>query len=519
MTSYVKKILNLIFLNKFEKKFINNYDNIPSKKTSKSKNDKKIIMFQTPMDYYFLLMTRSIIAEKYLNTALLGSWPYYIKPLKIRNKIFIELLDYLKNVIVFWKLKSKWKKIYAKNNINLIKDFSLINLNSITFSIKNFRKIANQVKSKNDILKLKFKGIYIGDLIYDTYVRYRAIPHVIVNDFYLKYIIFRTLLIYYNSINFIKKNNIQAYYTSYSSYINHGLLVRILLLKKVKVYALPRNYGNNYVNLLSIKHPYSKKYYNNLLTKFKSEKNPLKKINYSNAELNKRFFGKGDKLTKYIKFKANYKPTLIKDFNFEGVVFLHDFYDAPHEMGLRLFTDLYEWFDFLNYTFKKNELNFAFKFHPNNKPESKIFNNFLKKKYNCNFLDSKISNTEIFKSKKFNTGISVCGSVLYELLYFKKIPLYLSENLISPLNIHKLPKNKDEYEKLIVNHKKIKISNKMIKDMLKIYYMALNDQSSFECTIAKKVRLKDSSFLNPSNLDQYIKKIEPEIKKFYFKGN
>jgi hypothetical protein len=294
------------------------------------------------------------------------------------------------------------------------------------------------------------------------------------------------------------------------------LIVRIFLSKNIKVFALPKNYGNNYVNLLTKKFPYAKKNYSNLLSQFKNESQQYKKIEKAKFLLKNRFTNIGDNLTRYLKYKPNYKSKNNINFHYEGVIFLHDFYDAPHERGLRLFTDFYDWFEFLNFIVKKNNLNFAFKFHPNFKPESMKFNNYLKKKYNINFLDTEISNLSIFKSSNFKVGISVCGSVLYELLYFNKIPLYLSENLISPLNIHALPNNINEYEKLILNYKQIKIDKKAKSRMLSIYYMALQDQSYFDCTIAKKVKLKDSNFLDPRDFNKYLKKIEPEIKKLYY---
>lgn len=515
MFHYFQKIKNLILQNNFERFFLENNNKIFLKKRSNNKN-KKIILFQTPMDYYFVLFTRSIIFEKYSNYHLLGSWPYYVKPLKRRSNIIFEIFHYLKNIIFFIFLKKKWKKIYKKNNINLSEDYSSINIKSLLFSIKNFRKIYKKIKNKNSILKIKFKGVLIGDLLFDTYVRYRAKPYVIISDFFLKYIIFKSLVVFYNVTEFTKKNNIEIYFTSYASYVTHGLLVRIFIKKKIKVYSLSSYYGENYVTKLDSKRLQAKKNYNNLLIDFDMQKDKKKKINFSRKLLRQRFFGDGDRLTKYLDIKANYKVIDNTEFKYEGVVFLHDFYDAPREIGLKLFTDFYDWFQFLNYVVKKNGLNFAFKFHPNTKPESRLFNNYLKKEYDCNFLDSNISNISIFTNKKFKTGISVCGSVLYELIYFSKIPIYLSDNLISPLNIHKIPKNKNEYEKLIVNYNKIKINKKLITDMLKIYYMTVSDQSNLNFKIAKKIGLKDANYSNLKDIHKYFKKIEKEIIKSKF---
>ena len=99
-----------------------------------------------------------------------------------------------------------------------------------------------------------------------------------------------------------------------------------------------------------------------------------------------------------------------------------------------------------------------------------------------------ISNTEIFKSQKFKVGISVCGSVLYELILFKKNIIYVSPNLVSPLNLIKLPKNKYDYQKLLINYRSLKkINQRDISNTYKLYHMLQEDQSYLNLEISKKL--------------------------------
>ena len=234
-------------------------------------------------------------------------------------------------------------------------------------------------------------------------------------------------------------------------------------------------------------------------------------------QLNNRFIGKSDNLIKYLKNEPRYKIANFKsNLNFEGVIFLHDFYDAPHEAGLKIFPDFYEWFKFTAKTINQYNLNFAFKFHPNSKPESLSFNNYLRLKYkDNNFLPENISNTEIFKSQKFKVGISVCGSVLYELILFKKNIIYVSPNLVSPLNLIKLPKNKYDYQKLLINYRSLKkINQRDISNTYKLYHMLQEDQSYLNLEISKKIKLKDLNFRNSSELNKFNKKIINNSKKF-----
>ena len=468
------------------------------------------------MNYYFLLMSKTMVFENHINDKIHGTWCYFIRPLS--KKFFIlEIIHFIFNSIIYsFFLKNKWKKLYKKNNITSFNDFSNFSFKSIHYSIINTFKIFQNLKNNSDILKIKIKNIYVGDLIYDTYIRYRGVPTLNKNDFYLKYIVFRSFILIYNLKYFLKKNKINIYYSSYSSYINHGLIVRYFIKNKIKVVTLPNNYGNNYSNLLTNKHPYSRKNYQILLSKFEKLKNKNRKLFIAKQQFSRRFKGKTELLTKYLKFKPNYKIDLKEKsiFNYEGIVYLHDFYDAPHEGGMTLFSDYFEWFDFLSHVIKKHKLNFAFKFHPNSKPESKKFNQFLQINYKSNqFLKSEVSNLMLLKSKNLKVGISAHGSVLQELLYFRKVPVYLAPNLISPLKIHNIPKTKKEYEDLILNYHKIKITNNHIKNMFKLYYMSITDQSYLKCEIAKEIRLKDMNINKPKDLPLYSNKIEKLFRK------
>ena len=72
MFNYIKKIRSLILRNDFEKKFTKNYTNFSTIKSNKKKTkSKKIILFQAPMDYFFVLLTRTIIVERHLNDHLM----------------------------------------------------------------------------------------------------------------------------------------------------------------------------------------------------------------------------------------------------------------------------------------------------------------------------------------------------------------------------------------------------------------------------------------------------------------
>jgi hypothetical protein len=513
ISSKLIRFFRLVRMKKKEKIFLDNQ--IKTDPRTVNQDQRKLCFFQMPMDYYFLLISKSIIYEKNIHLNFAGSWPYYFKPFK--KRFFLHsIIHIINSKILYYFLKKKWQKIYKAINISKVYDFSEFSISGLLYALKNFFSLANQITSKEKLLKLKLDKVIIGDLIYDTYIRYRQNPTVDLSDIYLKFIIFKTLIIYANIKNFFKNKKVEYYFTSYTSYINHGLIVRYFQKKKVKVYSFPKQHIQNFCEKIS-----SKKFYSGtkdpdfIYKKFLKEKNKKKIISIAKKKIELRFKGQVDEGTSYLKissYKKN-KFKINKNFPFEGVLFLHDFYDAPQESGIKIFNDYYEWTEFVLNVIRENKLNIAVKPHPNSKPESLEYNKYLKKKYSdVFFLDKDYPNIQIFSSKTFKTGISVCGSVLYELLYFNKAPLYISKNLVSPLKIVTSPKTKNNYKKLLLNFNKIKVKKIYKNIMLGMFFFYLySDKSDLECSIAKEIKLKNLDSDALSNLGYFDKELRKKI--------
>ena len=87
------------------------------------------------------------------------------------------------------------------------------------------------------------------------------------------------------------------------------------------------------------------------------------------------------------------------------------------------FFDFYEWAVFSLDIIEKYNLNIAVKPHPNSIYQNKVVIENLKKKFpNVKWIDPNISNAQIFNSG-IRFGISIYGSVLYELAYHNLVPI------------------------------------------------------------------------------------------------
>lgn len=390
---------------------------------------------------------------------------------------FFMWLFFLPNLtykIHMFMIRKKWIKIYGKLDIK-----SFFHSNQLSYFIKtvNFWKafmVFIKLKSKKKLLEHRFNDIFCGDLIYDTYIRFNKKPTVNLLD--------PTLILYiqdcYNQIcyfeNLTVKLKIKNYYTSYSTYIDHGIPVRVFLKNDINVYSIAYSHEKNFNfkikklnkdDTTQVK-PHWK--YKEIFKHF-NNKNELRKLGLENFK--KRFSGKNDlDFMKVNQYDLSYlSPKFDKDF--DGVVFIGDFFDSQHIYRKMVFNDLYEWLIFTIELVLEYNLNVGFKTHPNQLLGSKIIIDKIKIKYpNINWIDAETSNKLIFNSG-ITYGISVWGSVIPELAFHKIIPICCSDNPASPYEFKFEAKTIKQYKDIVLNPKKFKFKKNLMQELGEYYYM------------------------------------------------
>lgn len=453
---HIKIIINLLTFDKNEKKFIQ------KKRTIKINKNKKYILIQLVDDYYYLVYYKCLIEKYFSNYEIVGLWPYMYLPVRRSNSLTEILKNEYNNYLLKLKL-NKWRILYGTLGI---KKF-------VTLSNTNFSKFNAKPKNKEQLLRLKIFGIKVGDLIYDTYIRYRASETVNLKDKYLNlYVNFA-----YQSLRKIealqKKYNFKYFFTSYASYVHHGIPVRFFT-SKTKVTVISGRNAIQYNQKLSKDHFYHTFSYK----KFKLIKKSVKKIPFKKVEdfLIKKYSGLSN-TNNFPAYMVTNPYNKIKNGsnqlnNIDGVLFTQSIYDSPHAWGGMLYNDYYEWIcDTLNYI-KKNNLKIAIKPHPNSikkQIDVKKLHVSLKAEYSeLTWLDENLSNNEIFKKIKF--GISATGTVLFELAWHKILAISCGQ---SPYSYNKFSLNaesKEKYYFYLKNAHKIKYSKIPKKKLLEFYY-------------------------------------------------
>ena len=277
-----------------------------------------------------------------------------------------ECYDLLNRAELSWYKKYFWKigsKFYLKT-FKIFKFFGTDKFIKPTYNNKiNFEaeKIANSFFKKNPSLKelenFKIKDIWIGDLIYDSYLKKYSLTSIEMESINFIKFFKNSIKLYLFWYNFFKKNKVEGICACHAVYLT-GIPLRIANNFNINCFSISSiNLG--LINI-SGKISYVNKI-NGTDIQFKYYKKILKKLSNKNKKI---YLEKGKKILEdYSSGKKKYfylkKPTsTVKSLNIKNikrskikvVIFTHDFIDSPHIYGNHLF-----------YRFFKNGLNFSTK--------------------------------------------------------------------------------------------------------------------------------------------------------------
>jgi hypothetical protein len=354
-------------------------------------------------------------------------------------------------------------------------------------------KKTNQFRfdDKKKILDIKFQNISIGELIYDTYLRFRSQYTLNMEDSCLNDIIVYSKNMVEMWSCELDKHPVKSIILPYSSYIHWGIPVNVSLEKNIEVLT----YGSfSYVlSSISKEHPYHSKNFHRYIELFSKLKNPNIKRRLAEETLDQRLNGIIDAGTYYMKRSA-FESKITHQFSPGSgswcVVFLHCFFDSPHIYGESLFPDFYEWL--IHILLLAKELphqDYYFKEHPNALPENKRIVQEIKDRFseysNIIFLSAYISNKQIIEQKP-SAIFTVYGTVAHEFASLGVPVIVAGENPQSEYGFIHKPESIKEFDHYIRNFSVVGLPESYRKEeiyeffyMHFLYYSEKFDASNF----------------------------------------
>jgi hypothetical protein len=434
-------------------------------------NKKNIVLTQMVEDYSFCIKLSA--AANHIATKHNANIGMYSVETRIEKGYYPN--NFLWNNLFSFLFTEQLDRIYLAVGGKLL--FRNSNIYSNQRKIKKiFSELKQQIKTKYDVLNITFEDIKVGDLIYDTYLRFANKTTVDVNDPFFDKILIQALNIYFVSKQNLEKNNIVALVNSYTTYTKHGIIVRLCLNKNIPVYIPLCGY-------ISLVHKVSTSYpshinnhfeYRNLFNAL-TNKNEI--IEEHTKMFEKRFEGVIDGATSYMKesaFSDMINPELnYIDWSNTIVILAHCFFDSPHIYRDLIFPDFYEWIIFtLDELIKQKDLTILVKQHPNGLEQNNEIFEELKIKYknsNVKFIDKKTSQLQIINSRP-KAIITAYGTAASEFSYQGFPVLTIYDNPFTAFDFTHLAKTVDEYKSKLQSITKLEPKQNK-KEIIEFYYM------------------------------------------------
>ncbi|MCB9062425.1 MAG: hypothetical protein H6622_12965 [Halobacteriovoraceae bacterium] len=451
MIKKIRILLSSVFLDKHERKFVKI---LKTKKKLGQNSDELILIEANPtpdnlISFYYLLMA-------------------FAKKNSFRIVSYLLMSESLKTKV----LTFKFRKILTYMGVDeflYVYPTDLSNPKIEAYVKKYFTKI----KTKEELETLLVDEILLGDLVYDSYLRTHSKPTVILNSEKLE-LEFRKCIYYYLFWKeYLSQNNVKKIIVSHAVYSHFATIIRIALKKEISVYQAN---GNN-VHKLNNERLVSNLEFLDFKERLKSigEEKLKNGLDWAQKRLNQRFNGEvGVDMaysTKSAWGEGKGKNKVFFTDKIKIFIPLHCFFDSPHAYGYNLFTDFYEWLNFLGEISKKTDYEWVMKTHPDFLPgNTEIIDEFIAKYPKLKLIPSNTSHYEIISSG-VNFVLSVYGTVGFEYAYFN-IPV-INASLNNPhvafnFNIH--PKSIQEYEKILLNLENCKLNIER-EEVLSFYYL------------------------------------------------
>lgn len=336
----------------------------------------------------------------------------------------------------------------------------------------------SRFKTKNEILDINYKGINVGELIYDTYLRFRAKPTVDLNDDCLYDIVEYSFDLSQKWEVFLSENKIDTLLIPYASYFHWGIPSKLAV--KYNVQTLTFGSLGYILQQTTFEYPYHSKNFNNYRVIFEKLSNKSEKLKLAEQYLNNRLNGVIDNSISYMKkspFKEGENSESIALTNENcAVIFLHCFFDSPHIYGSALFPDFYEWIQHvLDTAAQVPTTDFIVKPHPNGLPDNDLIVSELEKKYkpfkNIKFIPKEISNKQLIAMQP-KAVFTVYGTAAHEFSFLGFPVITSGKNPHSKYDFIYEPTSIDELDKLIREVGAYGLpSNYFRDDILEFYYM------------------------------------------------
>ncbi|CAM5783094.1 hypothetical protein [Rhizobacter fulvus] len=259
-------------------------------------------------------------------------------------------------------------------------------------------------------------GTACGDLVIDSYLRFRPSPRLNVEDPFVLYLLWQAHRDVRRARRYFRARQPRVYLTSYTTYIQHGVAARVALQEGTRVVS----FGNlqEFGKVLTLRDTFHTRNPVHYRREFHALPNQPELLLEAQRQLDIRLSGGIDSATSYMAASA-YRATTdeVPDVAGAVVVFLHDFYDSPHVYADLVFDDFWSWICFTIEKLAQASVPFLVKPHPNQIALSDEVIGDLKLRYpQLRMISSGVTNRQLVDAG-MACAVTVYGTIAHEMAY------------------------------------------------------------------------------------------------------
>jgi hypothetical protein len=353
---------------------------------------------------------------------------------------------------LYARLASNTKRTYLSFNTS-----QFVNVTVNRKQARHARQFSEEayarLNSTRDVEDLVIDGIWIGDLVYDAYLKFYRVPTVDLKSQQFKASLQQFMEYFVFWRDYLDTHEVKAISVSHCVY-TLAIPLRLAVKRGIPVYqasALDLYH-------LSESQQFAYNDFTNYPEKFRALPQHVQENGLREAEIRikRRLSGEIGVDMPYSKKSAygeiRQKSIIRKSDREKILVAAHCFFDSPHSYGKNLFPDFYEWLSFLGQLSETTDYDWYIKTHPDFIPETKaLVESFAVRFPKFTVLPPETSHHQIIK-EGIGTALTVYGTIGLE--YAAMGVTVINASINNPhvgyqFNIH--PRSVEEYESILRN--------------------------------------------------------------------
>lgn len=335
-----------------------------------------------------------------------------------------------------------------------------------------FEEYGNPLRTRLDLEALTVHGVWVGDLIYDSYLMGHLKPTVEFASPEFQKFLLTSLELFVFWEDYFNAHDVRAVNVSHCVY-NLAMPLRIAVQRGIPAFQVNATHAYR----LSPDRLFAYNEFFDYPRHFAALPAATQKEGLAEADvrIRRRFSGEvGVDMaysTKSAYGEARHGRLLRESPRRKILIATHCFFDSPHSYGNNIFPDFYEWLDFLGQTSEETDYDWYIKTHPDFLPGTKeVIDGFVARYPKFTLLPSDASHHQII-AEGIDVALTVYGTIAFEYAALGVPVINASQNnphIAYNFNLH--AKDVDDYRRML-----LKLDSLDLKidrnEVLEYYYM------------------------------------------------